>query len=94
MRIVELVGVGQFKLVDPSESKDGVKTIKSCKAYSLEYEFVEKKISLEEDTYELTDGLAETDTILGMILEKMPSWHKGTVSTTLIGKYRTFDTSS
>lgn len=94
MRIVELVGVGQFKLVDPSESKDGVKTIKSCKAYSLEYEFVEKKISLEEDTYELTDGLTETDTILGMILEKMPSWHKGTVSTTLIGKYRTFDTSS
>lgn len=94
MRIIELVGIGQFKLVDPSETKDGVKTIKSCKAYSLEYEFNEKKISLTEDTYELTDGLTETDTILGMILEKMPSWHKGTISTSLVGKYRTFDTSS
>ena len=41
MRLIDLVGVGQFKLVDPTESKDGVKTIKSCKAYSLEYEFVE-----------------------------------------------------
>lgn len=94
MRLIDLVGVGQFKLVDPTESKDGVKTIKSCKAYSLEYEFVEKKIALEEDTYELTDGLDEKDTILGIILEKLPSWRKGTVSPALVGKYRTFDTSS
>lgn len=94
MRLIDLVGVGQFKLVDPTESKDGVKTIKSCKAYSLEYEFVEKKIALEEDTYELTDGLDERDTILGIILEKLPSWRKGTVSPALVGKYRTFDTSS
>ena len=94
MRLVDLAGVGQFKLVNPSESKDGVKTIKSCKAYSLEYEFVEKKISLEEDTYELSDGLAEENTLLGIILEKMPSWRKGTVSQTLIGKYRTFETSA
>ena len=94
MRLIDLAGVGQFKLVNPSESKDGVKTIKSCKAYSLEYEFVEKKISLEEDTYELSDGLAEENTLLGIILEKMPSWRKGTVSPTLIGKYRTFETSA
>ena len=33
MRLIDLAGVGQFKLVNPSESKDGVKTIKSCKAY-------------------------------------------------------------
>lgn len=94
MRLIDLAGVGQFKLVNPSESKDGVKTIKSCKAYSLEYEFVEKKISLEEDTYELSDGLAEENTLLGIILEKMPSWRKGTVSQTLVGKYRTFETSA
>lgn len=94
MRLIDLAGVGQFKLVNPSESKDGIKTIKSCKAYSLEYEFVEKKISLEEDTYELSDGLAEENTLLGIILEKMPSWRKGTVSQTLIGKYRTFETSA
>ena len=94
MRLVDLVGVGQFKLVDPTESKDGIRTIKSCKAYSLEYEFVEKKISLEEDTYELTDGLDEKDTLLGIILEKLPSWRKGAVSQSLIGKYRTFDTNS
>ena len=32
LRLIDLVGVGQFKLVDPTESKDGIKTIKSCKA--------------------------------------------------------------
>lgn len=94
MRIIDLAGVGQFKLVNPSETSDGVKTIKSCTAYSLEYEFVEKKIALEEDTYELSDGLAEDGTIIGIILEKMPSWRKGTVSPSLIGKYRTFETSA
>lgn len=94
MRLVDLVGVGQFKLFDPTASKDGIRTIKNCKAYSLEYEFVEKKISLEEDTYELTDGLDEKDSLIGIILEKLPSWRKGIVSPTLIGKYRTFDTSA
>lgn len=94
MRIIDLVGVGQFILANPTITKDGVKEIKSCKAYSLEYEIARKNISLgteDTSTYNFYDAFAPKNTILGIIIEKIPSWHIGTVSTSLIGKYRTFD---
>lgn len=92
MRIVELVGVGQFLLVDPSEENDGIRCVKSCKAYSLEYEFSKKNIYLEAGTYNFASGInaSNEDTIVGRIKEKMPDWNF-TVDASLIGKYRTFD---
>ena len=51
MKIIDLKDCGQFILVDPEESSNGISTIKSCKAYSLEYEFTKKNIYLEEGTY-------------------------------------------
>ena len=91
MRTVELRGVGQFTLVSPSETGDGVQKTKSCKGYSLEYEFVYKKITLQESTYRFWDELNPSDSLLGMIMELMPSWSIGSVSTTLLHKYRTFE---
>lgn len=95
MRIIELRNngnkIGQFVLVDPETSSDGVTTIKSCQAYSLEYEFAKKTITLEEGTYNFWDPMTPDDTILGRILEKLPSWSVGNVDSSLIGKYRTFD---
>lgn len=91
MRIIELRNVGQFTLVNPVETGDGVKRVKTCKANSLEYEFVYKKISIPNGTYKFYGGTNREDTILGMILELMPSWHVGSISTSLWNKYRTFD---
>lgn len=91
MRVVELVGVGQFTLTSPEETDDGVKRSKLCKGYSLEFEFSYKKISLEKGTYNFYNPLAPKDTLLGMIMEKMPSWRVGDVSDGLINKYRTFE---
>lgn len=42
-RLIDLVGVGMFLLVDPTTEDDGVSEIKHCKAYSLEYEFTKKQ---------------------------------------------------
>lgn len=92
-RIVDLLGWGQFYLVDPEITNDGVREIKQCKAYSLEYEFTKKKISLPEGTYEFWNPAAGTESILSIILEYMPSWSVGEVDPVLIGKYRTFDVS-
>lgn len=39
MRIIDLMNYGRFLLVDPKVDDDGIKQIKSCTAYSLEYEF-------------------------------------------------------
>ena len=91
MRIVDWMGVGQFILVNPSRKNDGVSEIKSCTAYSLEYEMTYKKIFLEEGTYNFWNPIAQGDTILGRILEIMPSWSVGEIDSVLWGKYRTLE---
>ncbi len=94
MRIVELKGIGQFTLIDPKETDDGISKIKSCTGYSLEYEFAYKTLTLPSDTYNFYDITMNNDTLMGIILEKMPSWSIGSVAPTLAGKYRTFEVSN
>lgn len=91
MRIVDVNDVGQFILMNPEETNDGVKKVKSCKGYSLEYEFTFKKITLEKATYNFWNPVAQGGTLLGAILELMPTWSVGQVDDTLCGKYRTFE---
>ena len=91
MRIVDVSDVGQFILVNPEETGDGVKKIKVCKGYSLEYEFTFKKITLEKATYNFWNPAAPGGTLLEAILELMPTWSIGYIDDSLIGKYRTFE---
>jgi hypothetical protein len=78
-RIVDLKGVGQFVLINPKVSNWGIREIKSCTAYSLEQEFTAKKITLESSTYNFWNPVATGGTVVGYILEKMPSWSAGTI---------------
>lgn len=94
MRIIELQDIGQFILINPKETGDGVKKVKACKAYSLEYEFTFKKITLESATYNFWNPVTPDSTLLGIILEAMPSWSVGSVDDALVGKYRTFEVSN
>ncbi len=91
MRIVDAVGMGQFLLVNPNIQESASKEVKTITAYSLEYEFTFKKLTLEQSTYNFWNPADRQNTILGIILEKMPSWHVGHVDDTLIGKYRTYE---
>ena len=91
MKIIDLHEIGQFILVDPVENSDGIKTTKTCKAYSLEYEFTKKNITLESGTYNFWNPLSPENTIMGRILERMPDWSIGHIDNDLIGKYRTFE---
>ncbi|MBQ7718743.1 MAG: hypothetical protein IJT38_05530 [Clostridia bacterium] len=90
MRIIDVVGYGQFILVNPVVKNDGLKEIKSCKAYSLEYELTYKKMSLEEGTYNFWNPLSPDSTVMGIILSYLPSWKIGHIDEALIDKYRTF----
>lgn len=91
LREVELLGVGVFKLVNPIENGEGVKIEKRCKAYSLEYEFALKKISIPNGTYCFWKTFGDqSNTLLGLIMNEMPSWRVGKVSHTLLDRYRTF----
>ena len=91
MRLVDWIGVGQFILVNPSVEDNGYSEIKSCKAYSLEYELTYKSTYIKEGTYEFWNPMAPDGTVLGMILSDYPSWSVGTVDTDLVGRYRTFE---
>ena len=90
MRIIDMNGWGRFILMNPSINNDGVKEIKSCKAFSLEYELTYKKIFFEEATYNFWNPLSPEGTVLGMIMEDLPSWTIGSVDEDLVGRYRTF----
>jgi len=96
MRQVDLLGndgapCARFILIDPQEKDDGVRKVKSCKAYSLEYEFAKKDFFLEEGTYNFYNPLSQENTILDRIFEVMPDWSISSISPTLLGRYRTFD---
>ena len=91
LRTVELRGVGLFVLMNPETSNDGIVEKKKCTCYSLEHEFVNKQIFMENGTFNFWNPLEPGKTVLGEILRLMPSWSPGTIDSTLVGKYRTFD---
>lgn len=91
MRVVDVQDVGKFILVNPQETGDGVKRSKTCKGYSLEYEFTFKKLTLDNATYNFWNPVTPDGTLLDILLEQMPTWSIGTVDKDLIGKYRTFE---
>ena len=64
---------------------------KACKAYSLEYELTYKTITIPEGTYNFWNPLGTGESVLGMILERLPSWSAGDIDQKLVGKYRTFE---
>ena len=91
MRLIDWIGIGQFILVNPSRKNDGISEIKSCTAYSLEYEMTFKKIFLEEGTYNFWNPVDQENTIIKRILEVIPSWSVGEIDSNLCGKYRTLE---
>lgn len=91
MQIVEWKDIGKFVLINPTIVDEGIREVKQCKGYSLEYEFTYKKISLENATYNFWNPVTPNSTILGIVMSYMPSWSVGTVDSGLIGKYRTFE---
>ena len=91
LKIIEWKDVGKFVLCNPVTLDEGIIERKQCKAYSIEYEFNYKKISLENATYNFWNPVTPDSTILGIVLSYMPSWSVGTVDSSLVGKYRTFE---
>ena len=102
MRIVEVQGLGRFRLVSPATTLDGISEIKVCKGYSLESELAQKTLNLPDGTYNLWNPLKPEGTILGMFFKDFPAWRVNhetdgvlsvEVSASLIDKYRTFSSS-
>lgn len=92
LRLVEIEPFGDFVLVNPSiKNEGGRKEVKTCKAYSLEYRFNYKRADIAAGTYNFYNPVDNADTIIQMIVDKMPDWKIGDIDRTLIGRWRTFD---
>lgn len=91
MQYVQWPGIGLFILMEPKTTNEGVVEMKSCTLYSSEYEFTYKTITLENSAYNFWNPAAPDDTLIGRILERMPSWSVGEIDEALIGRYRVFE---
>lgn len=94
MRLIDIPEIGVFSLTTPSEIGEGATTYKHCSAYSLENEFTYKKITLPQTTYKFWDAQSPEDTVIGIILDTMPSWSIGYIPASIANKYRTFEVSN
>lgn len=93
MRVLRMEPFGSFIILNPEIKDDGVCKVKSCKCYSLEYELNYKNLPSLDSTYMFYDPTGESDnTIIGIILEKIPNWKIGHIDATVATRYRTFDT--
>ena len=91
MQYVQWPGIGLFILMEPKTTNEGVVEMKSCTLYSSEYEFTYKTITLENSAYNFWNPAAPDDTLIGRVLERMPSWSVGEIDEALIGRYRVFE---
>lgn len=95
MRTIFMEPYGVFILVNPSISDDGIQRIKSCTAYSLEYELNYKTMPAIEGTFLFHDPTGTNENAMtAIILEQIPNWSIGHIDTNVATRYRTFDTSA
>lgn len=90
-KIIHTKQYGIYLILEPEVTGDGLEEVKHVTAYSIEKELEYKKFFIEEGTYNFWNPITPTDTLLGRILEIANGWSVGYVSTTLVGRYRTFD---
>lgn len=93
-KVIYTKNYGVYLVMKPSVSGDGIEEVKEVKGYSIEKELDKKTFFLEDGTFNFWNPASPTDTILGRILELAPGWSVGEVSSTLWGRYRTFDSFS
>lgn len=91
LRIIEWAGIGQFILIDPKVTRDGLVEKKECRAYSLEYELTYKNITIPDEEYprNFWDPAHPSDTVVGILMDEFPQWSWVVVDSELQGKYRT-----
>lgn len=90
-RLILVENIGYFKLENPRINSDGIVEIKECKAYSLETEFRQKQITELSGTFKFYDPIAPQESIIGIVLQEIPSWSVGNIDSSLWGLFRTFN---
>ena len=92
-KLVLVENYGYYVIDDVQEEMDGSQPIKKVTCKSLEYELVSKRVSAYGGTVKLYDILNPEGTLLYDMLQLAPNWTVGSIDTSLLIKYRTFNIS-
>lgn len=92
LRLVKMEGYGIFVIDTIDEFRDGFETRKTIGCKSIDALFAAKSLINVNGTYKLFDILGE-ESIMGLILSKMPDWKIGEFDADLMNTYRTYDIS-
>ena len=95
-RYLLLEDIGYFIITDVSESEEGGDAFKTVEASSCEYELNHIQLDYYEGTYGFYSSAPQekTDSLMTLIMEKLPSWRLDTSSipSDVAARFRTFDT--
>jgi len=92
-KLIHVENYGYYVVDDVQEDMDGSQPIKKITCKSLEYELVSKRVSAYGGTVKLYDILNPEGTLLYDMLQLAPNWTVGSIDTSLLIKYRTFNIS-
>lgn len=92
-KTIHVEDYGYYVIDDVQEDMDGSQPIKKVTCKTLEYELVSKRVSAYGGTVKLYDFLNPEGTLLYDMLQLAPNWTVGSVDTSLLIKYRTFNIS-
>lgn len=95
-RYLLLEDIGYFIITDVSESEEGGDAFKTVEASSCEYELNHIQLDYYEGTYGFYNSAPQekTDSLMTLIMEKLPSWRldTGSIPSDVAARFRTFDT--
>lgn len=92
-KLILVENYGYYVIDDVQENLDGSQPIKTVTCKALEYELVSKRVSAYGGTVKLYDIISPEGTLLYDMLQLAPNWTVGSIDTSLLIKYRTFNIS-
>ncbi len=92
-KLVLIENYGYYVIDDVQEEMDGSQPVKKVTCKSLEYELVSKRVSAYGGTVKLYDVITPEGTLLYDMLQLAPNWTVGSIDTSLLIKFRTFNIS-
>lgn len=90
-RLIQIDPFGIFIVAEVEEQAEGRECVKEVTAYSREYELGAKQAIFAEGVYNFWNPADVENTLLGMVVRCTRNWKIGSVSSSLIGRHRTFD---
>lgn len=90
-KLIQMDPYGVFVVAKVVENGEGDRCVHEVTAYSREYELAGKQVVFAAGTYNFWNPADVENSMLGILLSYIRNWKIGSVSPSLIGRYRTFD---